>query len=486
MPETTSTDTRHEAFAYDDCGNIKSKDGRTFINRGWQLDQVKDANTGVTEFTFKYSDDGHMVSKIDATGKNTASMKYDSAGHLVGLNATSFVYDYGGRIIKAVLPNGNVRIYPSQTYEVDISVSGDVTHAAYLVHGYRRALLSTTAKSSDVNYFHTDHLGSTTTVSNSHGDIVTEYVYDSFGQVVSTSGDDIARYKFSGKEMFDGLYYFGSRFYDPDVSSPSFGFSSLTRQITQIGRFLTLDSYPVDVQNAIPSTFNMYSFSRNDPVNFVDMNGNVPWWHWFVASSQSIWILLLMLSSRLIDAVLIAVGVALIFVPGVNGVALSLMVAAISGALLSGGLAGGAYDLNALTTGSKSDDQEWGMAVGVGALFGAISGGLSAGVDALVPAVTIVDVSENAGAIGVRMTAGFVVKTVSRVAVKTVMQTGLGELKQMSLNGLEGKRWDADLGEVAINGAIHNVITNCTCFVESPLKPCHSTSPFFKSLGRSR
>lgn len=146
-------------------------------------------------------------------------MQYDSEGHLIALNKTSFVYDYGGRLVKAVLPNGDIRIYPSHTYEVDIAASGDKAHSAYLIHGYRRAALSTSATSSSVNYFHTDHLGSTIAVSDANGGIITEYSYDSFGQATVTSGDDVSRYKFSGKEMFDGIYYFGSRFYDPDVSN---------------------------------------------------------------------------------------------------------------------------------------------------------------------------------------------------------------------------------------------------------------------------
>ncbi|KAG9220198.1 hypothetical protein CCMSSC00406_0007107 [Pleurotus cornucopiae] len=417
VPDAGSATGNAESYAYDNCGNIQSKGGKTFVNKGWQLDQIKDTNTGATQFTFQYSVDGHLTSKVDGTGKETASMQYDSEGHLIALNKTSFVYDYGGRLVKAVLPNGDIRIYPSHTYEVDIAASGDKAHSAYLIHGYRRAALSTSATSSSVNYFHTDHLGSTIAISDVNGGIITEYSYDSFGQATVTSGDDVSRYKFSGKEMFDGIYYFGSRFYDPDT-----------------GRFLTLDSYPVDVQNATPSTFNMYSFSRNDPMNFIDLNGNVPWWHW------------------LVDAVLIAVGVALLFVPGVNAIVVGVM-AVVTGALIGGGLAGAMYDVKAQISG-KSDDKAWGMAVGLGALFGGISGGLSAGVDALLPAVTFIDISSNMGAIGARMVAGWVVKTVARVAIKTAVDTGLGVLKQMSANGIEGKRWDEGLGDAAASSAL--------------------------------
>ncbi|KAF9061866.1 hypothetical protein BDP27DRAFT_1428507 [Rhodocollybia butyracea] len=53
--------------------------------------------------------------------------------------------------------------------------------------------------SSAVRYFHSDHLGSTIAVSDSGGNIMTQYKYDSFGKV-TIEGPDIARYKFLGGE----------------------------------------------------------------------------------------------------------------------------------------------------------------------------------------------------------------------------------------------------------------------------------------------
>lgn len=53
-----------------------------------------------------------------------------------------------------------------------------------------------------------------------NGAVVTQYTYDAFGKATA-DGPDVARYKFSGKERFSDLYYFGARFYDPDVSLAS-------------------------------------------------------------------------------------------------------------------------------------------------------------------------------------------------------------------------------------------------------------------------
>jgi uncharacterized protein RhaS with RHS repeats len=151
-------------------------------------------------------------------------MKYDAEGRLVDLDGTTFAYDYGGRLIKSALPNGEVTIYPSETYEVSISASGRKSHTAYLFHGYRRASLTNTEEalgesaSTNVYYFHNDHLGSTIAASDKSGKIITRYKYESFGKVTVDGDLDVARYKYQGKQQFGGLYHFGARFYDPDVS----------------------------------------------------------------------------------------------------------------------------------------------------------------------------------------------------------------------------------------------------------------------------
>lgn len=206
-----------ENFSYDVSGNITAKDGKTFENKGWQLSKIKDSGSG-DEQSFAYSIDGNMTSKTDGT--TTSTMKYDAEGRLAHLDDLSFVYDFGGRLIKSIRANGDITYYPNQSYEVTVSPSKEKTHTSYLIHGYRRASLTTKDKSTtdpEVHYYHSDHLGSTVAVSNAKGAITTQYTYDSFGKV-AVVGPDVARYKFSGKEQFGHLYYFGARFYDPEVS----------------------------------------------------------------------------------------------------------------------------------------------------------------------------------------------------------------------------------------------------------------------------
>ncbi|WP_141731577.1 RHS repeat-associated core domain-containing protein [Oligoflexus tunisiensis] len=105
-------------------------------------------------------------------------------------------------------------------------------------------------------YFHKNHQNSTTLVSNAKGQAVARVSYEPFGKlhVESSSGEDSFRQKYTDKELDSdsGLYYFGSRFYDP---------------IT--GRFLTPDP--------AWQYHNPYMIGGNDPLSGIDPDGEFFW-----------------------------------------------------------------------------------------------------------------------------------------------------------------------------------------------------------------
>ena len=99
-------------------------------------------------------------------------------------------------------------------------------------------------------YYHTDHLGSIRAVSNSNGNIVGLYTYDSFGNVVQeVSYPDADRLRFTGKRLDStGLYYFNARYYD-----------------STLGRFISADP--------ARQGLNWYVYCNNNPLMFVDPDG---------------------------------------------------------------------------------------------------------------------------------------------------------------------------------------------------------------------
>ncbi|CCM02460.1 uncharacterized protein FIBRA_04559 [Fibroporia radiculosa] len=447
-------------FSYDKSGNIAAKDGRQFVNTGWQLDTVRDPATNNVYRTYGYSADGNLTSEKDADGKTVRSMAYDTEGKMLDLNGTKFVYNFSGRMLKATRADGSITYYPSESYEVTIK-DQVTTQTSYLLFQHRRASISTIVQDGKptgtptVNYYHGDHLGNIIAVSDDDGDVVTTYKYDAFGQV-TVNGPDLSRYKYSGKEMFDGLYYFGARFYDPVT-----------------GRFVTLDNITISLAGITASKFNQYTFSQNDPVNFIDINGNESFW-WHLA-----WHLI-------VDIALVAAGVlATVFLPEVPILAEMAFGAALNGFMYDGealwnATVNGTYEIN---------DAAWGIGLGVGALSGAVGflGGAAAS-KAGFAAIEAADI------LGARVGGKFVGHEVLQLAQRGAVQVALsgingavsGAAQTVLTNLANGQKdiWDG-VGTSAAIGASTGIITGAfKDFAKSSAKALRNRteSEFFYSL----
>ena len=116
---------------------------------------------------------------------------------------------------------------------------------------------------SSIQYYHTNHLGSTDTITNELGQEIVHYEYAPYGEIVLTDGPDSTDYKFTGKPLDDetGLYFYGARYYNP-----------------VIGRFITPD--PTIQRPSDPQDLNRYTYCRNNPVNLIDPTG-LGWWSKF-------------------------------------------------------------------------------------------------------------------------------------------------------------------------------------------------------------
>jgi RHS repeat-associated protein len=122
------------------------------------------------------------------------------------------------------------------------------------------------------SYLTTDHLGSTRVVTKADGTVKARYDYLPFGEEVpSTVGgrsgvagygaSDSTRNRFTGKERDteSGLDYFLARYY----SSAQGRFTSTDPVIVTPERFYD------------PQQFNLYAYTRNNPLRFVDPTGKI-------------------------------------------------------------------------------------------------------------------------------------------------------------------------------------------------------------------
>ena len=92
-----------------------------------------------------------------------------------------------------------------------------------------------------IHYYHYDALGSVRGLSNEQGKLSAEFDYDAFGN--GKNSKPWNTYRFSSKEFEDhaGLYYFGARYYDPEIGrwlTPTHSASSMGR--TDICMLLTI------------------------------------------------------------------------------------------------------------------------------------------------------------------------------------------------------------------------------------------------------
>ena len=114
-------------------------------------------------------------------------------------------------------------------------------------------------------YYHPDHLGSSSYITNLDGEVVQHIEYVPFGEVFIEERNSIwnTPYLFNAKEFDEetGMYYYGARYYDPRLS-------------------LWISTDPMEEKMPNYST---YCYTVNNPVYYIDPSGQIPiapiiWW----------------------------------------------------------------------------------------------------------------------------------------------------------------------------------------------------------------
>ena len=226
----------------------------------------------------------------ETTGSNYTNYYYDSNGNLTkempnSGSAVNYYYDSLNRLNKVTGPSLNeIYKYDGTGNRAQVSSSGVVTNFLYdganaivertssqntnksyvrnpAAAGGIAGIIKRSASGAADIYYHYDAQGTVTETSNPSSVKVNSYVYDSFGNIVKSTGAITDNHKFLTKEQDKtGLIYFGKRYYNP-----------------RIGRFITPDpSGMIDGPN-------IYVYCNNDPINYVDLWGlsqdkATPWW----------------------------------------------------------------------------------------------------------------------------------------------------------------------------------------------------------------
>jgi RHS repeat-associated protein len=231
-------------YQYDSNGNLTSDGQRVFdYDDENQLIRVTVANAWMAEFTY------------DGLGR-LRILRDESWSSAIGdwqiANEVRYVYD--GNL---VLQERDANNLPTVTYTRGADLSGGFQGAGGiggLLARTSNPQLVTGDSASAHAYYHADGNGNVTTLIDTRQQIAARYLYDPYGNTLSISGPlaDANTWRFSSKEWHDnsGLYYYGFRFYDPNLQ-----------------RWLNRD--PIGEQSGL----NLSAFVHNNPMSWVDPVG---------------------------------------------------------------------------------------------------------------------------------------------------------------------------------------------------------------------
>jgi len=292
------TNSYTNAFSYDTIGNITSKNQvnkalypdtgelKTLINTTYNraysyTGKQPHAVTRAGELSFTYDANGNMLTKTNNNYKTTLNLSWDDENRLTktidSSGTTEYKYDDAGKRIVKKGKYGEA-VYIDSNYTVR---NGNV-EGKHVFAGQTRIASKLCDKDSQgldetgVYYFHGDHLGSSSVITDEAGRFFETLEYFPYGETWVKEGSESKSlpFKYTGKEEDPetGLYYYGSRYYDAKVSR----WCSVD---PALGDYLPLRKDKNDIALPgiggvyRPSNLTMYQYAGNNPVMIKDPNG---------------------------------------------------------------------------------------------------------------------------------------------------------------------------------------------------------------------
>ncbi len=268
---TSSTKCWGESYSYDPWGNL--------LGTGWP-------SSSYASCTQESPGPGGAVGANNQLSTDT----YDAAGNIIAMpNGSSYSYDAENHLLSTAGVN-YTGVYPERSRGDgdgnraekssgtiywqgglnESTLSGTLTNEYIFFHGQRIARRD---PSSNVFYNFADHLGTARSIAEVPS-----------GQTTATKCYDADLYPFGGERWYtdtcDSHYKFTGKERDPESGLDNFG---ARYNSSSLGRFMSPDEIFADQHSADPQTWNLYSYTRNNPLKLIDPTGR-----YFVVATQDV------------------------------------------------------------------------------------------------------------------------------------------------------------------------------------------------------
>lgn len=266
-----------ENYTYDDLHRLTNYGGTSveYDNKG-NITEKGD----IGSFAYNTTGKPYAVSDVTLTGSLPVGTQYVSyysfdRPSMISDNGYSATFTYNGnydRVKMEMLHNSQntlTRYYLGGCYELDEKPTENM-EKLYLLGGYYDSPLVLVKQNGSTNYYMVlrDHLGSITRIMGQQ-----ELSYDAWGRLRNPSTYEPYT-PGSEPSLYLGRGYCGHEYL------PEFGLINMNARLYDplLGRFLSPDPYVQAPEHS--QSFNRYSYCMNNPLCFVDKDGEFAWFIW--------------------------------------------------------------------------------------------------------------------------------------------------------------------------------------------------------------